>query len=121
MDKRITINDLIAHHYEELSPQLKVAADHVMGHLDDVASRSLRAVASGSKLNPPTYSRLAKAGAARIVKDSDSLSSALSQLTAPDQVAAMAHAGWETVSEGAEVSDQIISLAQTLLDEKESQ
>ncbi len=61
VDKRITINDLIAHHYEELSPQLKIAADHVMGHLDDVASRSLRAVATGSKMNPPTFSRLAKA------------------------------------------------------------
>ncbi len=61
MDTRISINDLIALHYDTLSPQLKIAADHVVNHLDDVASRSLRAVAAGSNLNPPTYSRLARA------------------------------------------------------------
>ena len=55
------INGLIAAHYHALSPQLRVAADYVVGHCHDVASRSLRAIASGSKLNPPTYSRLARA------------------------------------------------------------
>jgi 3-deoxy-D-manno-octulosonic-acid transferase len=65
-----------------------------------------------------SYTRLAKAGAARIVRDTDSLATALSHLTAPDQAATMAHAGWETVSEGAEVSDQIITLVQDTLDEK---
>lgn len=57
----LPINDLIAFHYDTLSPQLKVAADHVVGHHDDVASRSLRAIAATSKLNPPTFSRLARA------------------------------------------------------------
>lgn len=61
MDERVSINDLIAHRYEALSPQLRVAADYVVGHFHDVASRSLRAVAAGSNLNPPTYSRLARA------------------------------------------------------------
>ncbi|WP_299349517.1 glycosyltransferase N-terminal domain-containing protein [uncultured Shimia sp.] len=65
-----------------------------------------------------SYSRLASAGAARIVKDADSLATALGLVTAPDQAAAMAHAGWEIVSEGAEVSDQIIALAQDALDER---
>lgn len=65
-----------------------------------------------------SYSRLAHAGAARIVKDVSSLSSALNLVSAPDQAAAMAHAGWEVVSEGAEVSDQIISLVQDMLDER---
>lgn len=64
------------------------------------------------------YSRLARAGAARIVKDTDSLTAALGILTAPDQIAAMAHAGWETASEGAVVTDQITELVQTVLDEK---
>lgn len=32
-----------------------------MGHFHDVATRSLRAIATSSKLNPPTYSRLARA------------------------------------------------------------
>ena len=61
MDERVSINDLIARRYNRLSPQLRVAADYVVGHFHDVASRSLRAVAAGSNLNPPTYSRLARA------------------------------------------------------------
>ncbi len=62
------------------------------------------------------YSRLAQAGAARIVEDADNLTAALTDLIAPDEVAAMAHAGWQIVSEGAEVSDQIVAMAQDLLD-----
>lgn len=67
-----------------------------------------------------SYSRLAQAGAARIVKDASSLISALGLVFAPDQAAAMAHAGWEVVSQGAEVSDQIIALVQDTLDEREA-
>ena len=59
--ENLPINDLIALHYDTLSPQLKIAADHVVGHHDDVASRSLRSIAATSKLNPPTFSRLARA------------------------------------------------------------
>ncbi len=66
------------------------------------------------------YSRLADAGAARIVRDVDSLVSALGQVLAPDITARMAHAGWEIVSEGAEVSDQIIALLQETLDHSEA-
>ncbi len=66
------------------------------------------------------YSRLADAGAARIVRDVDSLVSALGQVLAPDVTARMAHAGWEVVSEGAEVSDQIIALLQDTLDTSET-
>ncbi|MCR9137581.1 MAG: MurR/RpiR family transcriptional regulator [Alphaproteobacteria bacterium] len=61
LDNRVTINDLIAQNYEQLSPQLRIAADYVVNHFHDVASRSLRAIAAGSNLNPPTYSRLARA------------------------------------------------------------
>nr|WP_319948536.1 glycosyltransferase N-terminal domain-containing protein [uncultured Shimia sp.] len=109
-----------------VSPVTFMGSSLVPGHggrgpFEPAALGSAILYGPGVRRHLDSYSRLAKAGAARIVKDSDSLSSALSQLTAPDQVAAMAHAGWETVSEGAEVSDQIISLAQTLLDEKESQ
>lgn len=67
-----------------------------------------------------SYSRLAQAGAARIVKDADSLATALGLVSAPDQAASMAHAGWEVVSEGAEVTDQIIAMAQDMLDERGS-
>ena len=65
-----------------------------------------------------SYTRLARAGAARIVRDSASLSAALGLMTAPDQVAAMAQAGWATVTEGAETSDQIITHVLDVLDAK---
>jgi len=61
VEKRVSINDLITQRYETLSPRLRTAADYVVGHCHDVASRSLRAVAASSDLNPPTYSRLARA------------------------------------------------------------
>ncbi|QBF33810.1 3-deoxy-D-manno-octulosonic acid transferase [Thalassococcus sp. S3] len=62
------------------------------------------------------YSRLASAGAARIVKDADTLSAAVSRLIAPDQAASMALAGWEVVSEGAHLTDQLLELAHDTLD-----
>lgn len=64
----------------------------------------------------PFYSRLAKAGAARIVKDGETLGAAVTQLIAPDQAAAMAHAGWDVVSEGADLTDRVIDLVQAALD-----
>ncbi|MEM6462968.1 MAG: MurR/RpiR family transcriptional regulator [Pseudomonadota bacterium] len=59
--ENLPINDLIGLHYRSLSPQLKLAANHVIDNHEDVASRSLRAIAVSSKLNPPTFSRLARA------------------------------------------------------------
>lgn len=66
-----------------------------------------------------TYSRFVTAGAARIVKDADSVAAALQQLLAPDQAALMAAAAWEVASEGAEVTDRVISLVLDTLDELE--
>ncbi|MFY0619845.1 3-deoxy-D-manno-octulosonic acid transferase [Shimia sp.] len=66
-----------------------------------------------------SYTRLANVGAARIVKDADSLTSALMVLAAPDQVAVMAHAGWQVVSDSAEVSDKVIAHAHALLDNRD--
>jgi len=63
-----------------------------------------------------TYTRFAKAGAARIVKDAESLAAALQQLLAPHQAALMAGAGWEVASEGAEVTDRVIDLVLDTLD-----
>lgn len=62
------------------------------------------------------YSRLAEAGAARIVRDTDTLASALKQLVAPDRAAAMSLAAWEVVSEGAMVTDRIMDLIHDTLD-----
>jgi len=67
------------------------------------------------------YSRLAAVGAAQIVKDSSSLSSAIEKLLAADQAASMAHAAWMTTSEGAEASDAAIEDIQAQLDALESQ
>ncbi|WP_299966591.1 glycosyltransferase N-terminal domain-containing protein [uncultured Roseobacter sp.] len=64
----------------------------------------------------PFYSRLANAGAARIVKDSDTLGAAVTRLIAPDQAAAMAHAGWDVISRGAELADTVTELVEETLD-----
>lgn len=64
----------------------------------------------------PSYSRLVAAGAARIVNDTDALSAAVSHLVSPDHAAAMAHAGWEVISEGAALVDEINQLVQDHLD-----
>ncbi|MEB8388203.1 3-deoxy-D-manno-octulosonic acid transferase [Rhodobacteraceae bacterium KMM 6894] len=64
----------------------------------------------------PSYTRYAEAGAARIVRDADTLSSALSRLIAADQAAAMAHAAWDVASVGAEVTDQIMEFVHDTLD-----
>lgn len=63
-----------------------------------------------------TYSRFANAGAARILRDSKTLSAALINLLSPDQAALMATAAWGVASEGAEVTDQVIDLIQDTLD-----
>ena len=64
----------------------------------------------------PFYSRLARAGAARIVKDEKTLGAAVTQLIAPDRAAAMAHAGWDVVSQGADLTDRVIELVEDILD-----
>lgn len=65
-----------------------------------------------------SYSRLAAAGAARIVNDADALGAAVSSLIAPDHAAAMAHAGWDVISQGAALTDRVVDLVQDTLDEE---
>jgi 3-deoxy-D-manno-octulosonic-acid transferase len=67
----------------------------------------------------PFYSRLAGAGAARIIKDAESLGVAVTRLIAPDQAAGMACAGWDVISEGAATADLLISLVENALDGEE--
>lgn len=64
----------------------------------------------------PAYTRLANAGAARIVKDGETLGDAVSQLIAPDLAASMAMAGWDTITEGAAVVDRVTDLMHNALD-----
>ena len=63
-----------------------------------------------------SYSRLVAGGAARMAGDVAGLSAVLSHLIAPDRAATMAQAGWQIVSDGAEVTDRITDLVLDTLD-----
>lgn len=65
------------------------------------------------------YAQLAEAGAARSVTDAETLAAAVAQLIAPDRAAQMAHAGWEVVSEGAELTNQVVEFLNETLDAAE--
>ena len=64
----------------------------------------------------PEYTRFAEAGAARIVRDAETLAAAIQSLLAPDQAAAMTHAAWDVASQGAQVTDRVLDLVQDTLD-----
>ena len=67
-----------------------------------------------------SYSRFAEAGAARIVKDADTLAAAVKRLIPPDRSAAMAHAAWDVASRGAELTDRIADVIHDTLDALEA-
>jgi len=69
----------------------------------------------------PSYSGLAAEGAARIVNDGAALGVAVTRLIAPDQAATMAHAGWNVISTGAELTDRIVDMVQDALDHAAAQ
>jgi 3-deoxy-D-manno-octulosonic-acid transferase len=62
------------------------------------------------------YQRLTEANAARLVSGPDTLAEAVHDLLNPDRAAAMAHAAWEVVSAGAEVTDRALDLILDKLD-----
>jgi 3-deoxy-D-manno-octulosonic-acid transferase len=62
------------------------------------------------------YQRLTEARAARLVSGPDTLAEAVHELLNPDRAAAMAHAAWEVVSAGAEVTDRALDLILDKLD-----
>lgn len=64
------------------------------------------------------YARLAASGAARSVRDADSLGRMVVQLLAPDSAAEMALSGWQVVTEGAQLTDRLIDLIQDMLDNR---
>ena len=66
-----------------------------------------------------SYTRLAAAGAARIVNDSGALGVAVARLISPDHAASMAMSGWDVVTQGAAVSDRISELVILSLDATE--
>ncbi|WP_297772223.1 glycosyltransferase N-terminal domain-containing protein [uncultured Roseovarius sp.] len=67
------------------------------------------------------YSNYAEAGAARIVRDAETLTAAVQRLIAPDQAAAMAHAAWDVASRGAAVTDRILDMLLDRLDRLEAE
>lgn len=56
-----SIQDRVMARIDDLSPKLRSAAEFVVAHPDEVATRSLRQVAKAANLTPPTLSRLARA------------------------------------------------------------
>ena len=67
------------------------------------------ALVHGPETQPhgPAYQRLARAGAARLVRDGAGLGQTVEALLAPDRAAAMAHAAWEVTTDGIEVANRL--------------
>jgi 3-deoxy-D-manno-octulosonic-acid transferase len=66
------------------------------------------------------FTRLVDAGAARIVNSTQTLGRAVIEMSASDQAAKMALAGWDVVTQGADSLDRIIDLVQFQLDAVEA-
>ncbi len=64
------------------------------------------------------YKRLKEAGAAINVKSAEELGDSIVELLAPDRAAGMALAGWQIVTEGASLTDDLIELVQEALDQR---
>lgn len=62
------------------------------------------------------FDRLRDGGALRNVSDARDLAKSLTEALEPDEAARMAHAAWEVVSDGAEVTDRAQALLFELLD-----
>ncbi|AXI56016.1 hypothetical protein SuNHUV7_19800 (plasmid) [Pseudoseohaeicola sp. NH-UV-7] len=61
MGQQQSLQERVSERYSGLSGQLRKAADFVLANPLDIASRSLRAISSDSKVSPATFSRLARA------------------------------------------------------------
>lgn len=62
------------------------------------------------------FAHLITARAARVVRDKTALGQTVSKITAPDEAALMAMAGWDVVTRAALSLDRVIDLAQSHLD-----
>ena len=107
--------------FYRIAPVSFLGGSLVAGHtsVDPLEAAALgSAILYGPRVgrNLQSYSRLATAGAARIINDSSALGMAISRLVAPDQAATMAHAGWDVISAGAALTDRITDLVQDTLD-----
>jgi 3-deoxy-D-manno-octulosonic-acid transferase len=76
------------------------------------------AIIAGARSGPfgAAAGRLGAARAARIVASAADLAEALADLLSPDRAARMAQAAWSVTSDGAEATEQAISLIRRLMD-----
>ncbi len=56
----LSLQDRVTQSYSRLSTALKSAADYLLAHRVDIATRSLRAIAQESRVSPASFSRLAR-------------------------------------------------------------
>ncbi len=61
MQTSTSIQNQVLPRLKDLSPKLRSAAEFVLAHPDEIATRTLRQVAKAAGLTPPTFSRLARA------------------------------------------------------------
>lgn len=92
------------------------------GHspLDAAALGSAILHGPGTVRHQEIYAQLAEVGAAECIYTAQELAEMVLHLSAPDMAAEMALAGWEAVTEGAAVTDELIDRVQDLLDEREA-
>lgn len=76
------------------------------------------AILFGPRTGPhrAAYARLGPSLAARMVASVEDLTNGLSDLLSPDRAARQAHAAWEVISEGSEVTETILSAIRAILD-----
>jgi 3-deoxy-D-manno-octulosonic-acid transferase len=67
-----------------------------------------------------TFQRFLAAGAARTVGSAEALGEAVADLLSPDRAAEMSRRAWEVTSQGAELTDRVLELLVTALDERDS-
>ncbi|PIE15564.1 MAG: 3-deoxy-D-manno-octulosonic acid transferase [Rhodobacterales bacterium] len=129
-DPDANVQILIADTEEEMGLWLRLSPICFLGQslTENASGQSpLSAAALGSAIlhgpyiarHQASYARLQQAGAAHQVADAQQLASRVEHLLAPDQAAAMASAGWEVVTAGAEAADQALEVITAILDETE--
>lgn len=89
--------------------------------LDALALGSVVLHGSGTGRHSAIYDQLAPLKATKQVKGAQELAEMVIHLSAPDMAARRALAGWTAVTEGAEMTDQLIDRVQDILDLREDQ
>jgi 3-deoxy-D-manno-octulosonic-acid transferase len=67
-----------------------------------------------------TYKALEEAGGALLVRNADELAKAIGRLLSPDQTARMAHAAWDVCTQTASVTERVLDMIFTALDDAEA-